>query len=231
MPGKLWVVPTPIGNLEDITLRALRILREVDIIFSEDTRTTGNLLRHYEIDTPMRPYHLNNEHATVGRLVELLAGGTTAALVSDAGTPAISDPGFLLVRQAVSAGVEVECLPGPVALVPAIVMSAFPSERFLYEGFLPVKKGRQKRLQRLAEADCTVVLYESPHRICRLLGELADLLGPQRQLAMAREMTKIHATIHRGTAPQLLEFFTATPPKGEFVVVISPPDKNGQTDR
>lgn len=228
MGGKLWVVPTPIGNLEDITLRALRLLGEVEVIFSEDTRTTRHLLQHHGISTPLRAYHQHNEHAQLVQLVAMLEGGVHAALTSDAGTPGISDPGFLLIRECIARGVEVECLPGATALVPAVVMSGFPSDRFVYEGFLPLKKGRQKRLEQIAEEKRTVVLYESPHRILRLLEELRQHVGANRRIALLREMTKLYATAHRGTVQELLDFFQSTPPRGEFVVVI---DQSGKLIR
>ncbi|PIE83946.1 MAG: 16S rRNA (cytidine(1402)-2'-O)-methyltransferase [Bacteroidia bacterium] len=222
MPGKLYVVPTPIGNLEDITLRAIRVLREVDYILSEDTRTTGKLLKHLEVQATLKPYHLHNEHARVARLAEDIASSRAVALVSDAGTPAISDPGFLLVRECLARGVEVECLPGPTAMIPALVMSGLPCERFAYEGFLPPKKGRQKRLTLLREQGRTAVLYESPHRVLKLLGELAEVYGPAQPLSISREITKLYAENLRGSVEQLIAHFEEQPPKGEFVVVVAP---------
>ncbi len=222
MPGKLYIVPTPIGNLEDITLRAIRILREADYILSEDTRTTGRLLKHLEINATLKPYHLHNEHALVARLADGIAQSQAVALVSDAGTPAISDPGFLLVRECLARGIEVECLPGPTAMIPALVMSGLPCERFAYEGFLPPKKGRQKRLTLLRDQGRTAVLYESPHRILKLLGEIAEIYGPTQTLTVSREITKLYAENLRATAQELIDHFTEHAPKGEFVIVIAP---------
>ena len=223
MPGKLWLVPTPIGNLEDITLRALRILREVDLVLAEDTRTSAKLLRHYEISTPMRAYHLNNEHGILTSLVGLMESGQQLAAVTDAGSPGISDPGFLLVRECWRKGIEVEALPGATALIPAITSSGFPCDRFVFEGFLPPKKGRQKRLQWLLEAERTVILYESPHRLLKLLEELTQYLeGTERLIAVAHELTKLYAFIKRGTPQELLSYFMEHEPKGEFVILIAP---------
>ena len=223
--SKLTVVPTPIGNLEDITFRALRILKEADAILAEDTRTTGVLLKHYEIENKLIAYHLNNEHRIVDRLVDELQSGRHYALVSDAGTPGISDPGFLLVRACIQNGIEVECLPGPTAFVPALVISGFPCEKFVYEGFLPHKKGRQTRIQQLAEESRTVVLYESPHRIVKLLYQLAEVIDTERQLAVCRELSKKFEEVKRGTCGQLIKHFEQHAPKGEFVVVIEPKSK------
>ncbi len=222
MRGKLWVVPTPIGNLEDITLRALRILKEADYILSEDTRTTGVLLKHYEIKASLRAYHIHNEHAAAERIAQSISLGENVALVSDAGTPAISDPGFLLVRECLALGVEVECLPGATAVIPALVMSGLPCERFSYEGFLPPKKGRQKRLQQLQAEGRTVVLYESPRRVLRLLSEIQTHWGEEHLVSVSREISKLYAQNYRGTAAELIAHFEETPPKGEFVVVIGP---------
>ena len=223
MIGKLWLIPTPIGNLEDITLRALRMLREVNLVLAEDTRTSSKLLKHYDINTPMRAYHLNNEHAILASIVALMEAGRHLALVTDAGSPGISDPGFLLVRECWKKGIEVEALPGATALIPALTQSGFPCDRFVFEGFLPSKKGRQKRLQALLQEDCTVVLYESPHRLIKLLEELRLLVGEtQRQIAVAHELTKVFAFMKRGIPQELLDYFAEHEPKGEFVVLISP---------
>jgi len=216
----LYLVPTPIGNLEDITLRAIRILKEVDFVLSEDTRTTGNLLRHFEIGTRLTAYHAFNEHQTVERIVERLRLGETAALVSDAGTPGISDPGFLLVRACIEAGLAVETLPGPTALIPALVNSGLPCDSFYFAGFLPHKKGRQTRFRELASMDGTIVLYESPHRLVKTLEQLAEHLGPDRKASVARELTKIHEENARGTLAELILHFASKPVKGEIVIVV-----------
>lgn len=224
MEPKLWIVPTPIGNLDDITLRALQVLREADYILAEDTRTTRHLLQHHGIEGSLHPYHLHNEHAQTSGVIARLLQGHRAALVSDAGTPGIADPGFMLVRECVAHGIAVECLPGPTAIVPALVQSGFPTDRFIFEGFLPPKKGRQKRILALAQEKRTTVLYEAPHRLVKLLTELHELLGPERQLAVARELTKVFADTVRGTAPQLLAHFAEQPPRGEIVVIVAPFD-------
>ena len=190
MKGKLYVVPTPIGNLEDITLRAIRILSEVDLILAEDTRVSRKLLSHYKIDTALESHHQNNEHATVSKQIEKMKQGLSLALISDAGTPAISDPGFLLVRETVKAGIEVDCLPGPTALIVALVNSGIPTERFVFEGFLPPKKGRQKKLQQISDEERTIVFYESPHKLNKTLAQLAELIEEDRTIAVCREMTK-----------------------------------------
>lgn len=216
----LYLVPTPIGNLEDITLRALRVLKEADLILAEDTRTTGVLLRHYDIHNTLKSYHKFNEHQTVAALVERLKGGETMALVSDAGTPGISDPGFLLLRECVKEGVKVECLPGATAFVPALVSSGLPCDRFLFEGFLPQKKGRHTRLEALRGQERTVLFYESPHRVLRLLGELEEIFGSDRQCAVCREITKIHEEVVRGTIHEALVHFQENEPRGEFVVIV-----------
>lgn len=216
----LYLVPTPIGNLEDITLRALRVLKEADLILAEDTRTTSVLLRHYDIHTALKSYHKFNEHQTVQSLVERLRGGETMALVSDAGTPGISDPGFLLLRECVRAGVQVECLPGATAFVPALVSSGLPCDRFVFEGFLPQKKGRHTRLEALREQTRTVVFYESPHRVVRLLGELKEVFGADRACAVCRELTKIHEEVIRGTIEEAQAHFMENEPRGEFVVIV-----------
>jgi 16S rRNA (cytidine1402-2'-O)-methyltransferase len=218
---KLFVVPTPIGNLEDITLRAIRVLRECDQIFAEDTRETRKLLVHLGIDKPMSSFHLNNEHAVVAKTVVHIQSLNSAVLVSDAGTPAISDPGFLLVRECIKAGVEVECLPGPTAFVPALVVSGIPCEEFHYIGFLPHKKGRETRFKSIAESDVTTVLYESPHRMVKTLEQAVKFLGPDRNLSVSREISKKFEETVRGTAGEVLAHFLENEPRGEFVIVIS----------
>lgn len=218
---KLYLVPTPIGNLEDITLRALRILKEVNLILAEDTRTTGNLLKHYGIQTRMMPHHLFNEHHEVPLITARIMEGESIALVSDAGTPGISDPGFLLVRECLKAGIEIECLPGPTAFIPALVSSGIPCDRFHFEGFLPVKKGRQTRLKELAENQYTLVFYESPHRLLKTLEEFAQYFGTERKASISRELTKVYEETVRGTFSEILEYFKDKKIKGEFVIIIS----------
>lgn len=220
MSGRLYLVPTPIGNLEDITLRAKRILGEVDAVIAEDTRVSGRLLQHYDIRKPLIPFHAHNEHRMVEQLAQRLAHGERFALVSDAGTPGISDPGFLLVRAAVKAGITVECLPGPTAFVPALVDSGLPCDRFVFEGFLPVKKGRRTRLEALRAEERTIVLYESPHRIARTLRELADAFGPERPASLSREISKLHEETVRGTLAELAAHTEAHEPRGEYVLCI-----------
>nr|WKN39369.1 16S rRNA (cytidine(1402)-2'-O)-methyltransferase [Tunicatimonas sp. TK19036] len=217
--ASLFLVPTPIGNLEDITLRALRILKEVDIILAEDTRTSGKLLKHYDIRTPMQSYHAFNEHRAVEVLVERLAH-EKMALISDAGTPAISDPGFLLVRECLKEGIEIECLPGATALIPALVNSGLPSDRFVFEGFLPHKKGRKTRLQQLSEETRTIVLYESPHRLVKALLQLAEHWGESRQASVSRELTKLHEETRHGTLSELANYYGNSTVKGEIVIVV-----------
>lgn len=217
----LYVVPTPIGNLEDITMRALRVLKEVSVIWAEDTRTSRKLLDHYGISTPMRAYHAFNEHGMVDRIAGELSAGATFALISDAGTPGISDPGFLLVRACVQRGIPVECLPGPTAFVPALVASGIPCDAFHYEGFLPHKKGRQTRLKYLAALENTFVLYESPHRLLRCLEELAAHCGPERVACVARELSKKHEEVKTAPIAELQAHFAAKEVKGEIVVVVS----------
>lgn len=219
--GRLFLVPTPIGNLEDITLRAKRVLEEADAVIAEDTRTSGRLLQHYGIKRPLIAFHAHNEHQVTGRLVERLVAGERFALVTDAGTPGISDPGFLLVRAAVQAGVPVETLPGATAFVPALVNSALPCDRFTFEGFLPVKKGRRTRITGLATEPRTMVFYESPHRIVRTLGELAEAFGAERPASVSRELSKLHEETVRGTLAELAAHFEAHPPKGEFVLCVA----------
>jgi 16S rRNA (cytidine1402-2'-O)-methyltransferase len=219
--GKLFLVPTPIGNLEDITVRAKRILGEVDAVIAEDTRVSGRLLQHYGISRPLISFHAHNEHRMTDQLVARMLQGEHFALVSDAGTPAISDPGFLLVRAAVKEGIAVECLPGATAFVPALVNSGLPCDRFVFEGFLPVKKGRRTRMEGLREEARTMVFYESPHRIVRTLHELAEVFGAERQASISREISKLHEETVRGTLPELAEHFEAHPPKGEFVLCVA----------
>ncbi len=215
------MVPTPIGNLEDITLRAVRMLRECDHIYAEDTRESRKLLVHLGIDKPMSSFHLNNEHAIVSKTVEQILGMQMAVLVSDAGTPAISDPGFLLVRECIKAGIEVECLPGPTAFVPALVVSGIPCEEFHYIGFLPHKKGRETRFKQIASSEVTVVLYESPHRLLKTLEQLVQFCGANRAVSVSREISKKFEQTVRGNASEVLEHFQSNEPRGEFVVVIA----------
>jgi 16S rRNA (cytidine1402-2'-O)-methyltransferase len=219
--SKLYLVPTPIGNLKDITLRALEVLKSVDLILAEDTRTSGKLLKHYEIGTPMQSHHMHNEHKTVDTLISKLKSGNTIALISDAGTPAISDPGFLLTRACVEQQIDVECLPGATAFVPALVNSGLPCDKFVFEGFLPVKKGRQTRLQLLAEETRTMVFYESPHKLIKTLANFCEYFGEERQLSVSRELTKLYEETVRGTAKEVLEHYTHKPPKGEIVIVVA----------
>lgn len=214
------MVPTPIGNLGDITLRAIEVLGASDLILAEDTRTTAKLLKHYDIDTHMRSFHMHNEHKSVSRIVSELTAGGCIALVSDAGSPGVSDPGFLLVRACLAADIHVEALPGATALIPALTLSGLPSDRFVFEGFLPTKKGRQKRLSALAEETRTIVLYESPHRIVKTLGQLTEHLGENRGATASRELTKKFEETVRGSLKTLIDHFTLTPPKGEFVIVV-----------
>lgn len=217
---RLYIVPTPIGNLEDITLRALRVLKEVDVVLAEDTRTSSVLLRHYDIHTPLRAHHRNNEHKSVDGIVQELESGKEMALISDAGTPGISDPGFMLARACREAGIDVECLPGPTAFVPAMVASGLPCDRFVFEGFLPLKKGRATRLQQLAADPRTIVIYESPLRLPRTLRQLAEVFGPDRQAAVAREISKLHEENRRDTLQNLAQHYEQNKPKGEIVIVI-----------
>lgn len=218
--GKLFLVPTPIGNLEDITFRAVRVLKEADLILAEDTRNSGKLLKHFEIQTQMHSHHMHNEHKTVDNIVARIKAGETIALISDAGTPAISDPGFLLTRACVEAGVEVDCLPGATAFVPALVNSGLPNDKFIFEGFLPVKKGRQTRLKILAEESRTMVFYESPHKLIKTLGHFTEYFGEDRRISVSREITKMHEETIRGSASEVLQYYTDNPPKGEIVVVV-----------
>ncbi len=219
--SKLFLVPTPVGNLGDMTYRAVEVLRSVDLILAEDTRTSRVLLNHYDIGTPLQSYHIFNEHQTVAGLVERLLAGQTIAVVTDAGTPGISDPGFLLVREAVAAGVDVECLPGATAFVPALIDSGLPCDRFVFEGFLPHKKGRQTAISRLADEERTMVVYESPYRLVKLLTELSAVLGDDRRVSVSREISKLHAETVRGTLAEVLAHFSQKEVKGEIVVIVS----------
>lgn len=219
--GKLYIVPTPIGNLKDITLRAIEVLKEVDLILAEDTRTSGKLLKHFEISTPTQSHHMHNEHKTLETLVEKLKGGLTMALISDAGTPAISDPGFLLTRACVKHNVEVECLPGATAFVPALVNSGLPNDKFVFEGFLPVKKGRQTRLKILATETRTMIFYESPHKLIKTLTNFCEYFGEDRLISVSRELSKLYEETIRGTVKEVLEHFTNKSPKGEIVIVVA----------
>ena len=219
--GILHVVPTPIGNLEDITYRAVKVLKDVDFILAEDTRTSGFLLKHYDIETKMISHHKFNEHKSSQQIVERIEAGANVALISDAGTPAISDPGFLIVRACVEAGIRIECLPGATAFVPALVMSGLPNDRFCFEGFLPPKKGRQTRLKELADEQRTMVFYESPYRVLKTLTQFAEYFGEDRLATTSREISKIYEDTKRGTLSQLIEHFTETDPRGEFVIVVS----------
>ncbi|MDO4228297.1 MAG: 16S rRNA (cytidine(1402)-2'-O)-methyltransferase [Capnocytophaga sp.] len=218
--NKLYLIPTPIGNLEDITLRALRLLKEVDIILAEDTRTSSKLLKHYEINTPMQSYHMHNEHQVVNHWVQCIKNGKSIGLITDAGTPAISDPGFLLARACVEQGVEVECLPGATAFVPALVNSVLPNERFVFEGFLPDKKGRQTRLQSLVEERKTMIFYVSPHKLLKTITDFISFFGENRRASISREITKLHEETQRGTLVELFQYYQKKPPKGEIVMIV-----------
>ena len=224
--AKLYLIPTPIGNLEDITLRALRLLREADVILAEDTRTSSVLLKHYDIQGHLMAHHKFNEHASSVAVAERIEAGQNVVLISDAGTPGISDPGFLLVRTCVERGIEVECLPGATAFVPALVLSGFRCDRFCFEGFLPLKKGRQKRLQQLSGEHRSIVFYESPYRVVKCLEQLAEVFGAERRVAVSRELTKKFEETVRGTLSEVIAHFKAKPPKGEFVIVLT-----GEGDR
>lgn len=217
----LFIVPTPVGNLEDITLRALRILKEADLVLAEDTRTTSILFKHYDIHTPLSAHHKFNEHETAAKFADRIEAGENIALVSDAGTPSISDPGFMLVRECASRGIEIQCLPGATAFVPALVDSGLPSDRFCFEGFLPQKKGRQSRIQALAEETRTMIFYESPFRLVKLLKEFAVVFGEERQATVTREISKIHEETMRGTLAELAKHYEERPPKGEIVVLVA----------
>lgn len=222
MSGKLYLVPTPVGNLEDITLRAIRMLKEVHLILAEDTRKTSILLRRYEIKTSLDSFHKFNEHHKLDSIINMLKGGTSIALVSDAGTPSISDPGFLLVRECIRKQIDVECLPGATAFVPALVNSGFPSDRFIFEGFLPQKKGRARRLAELKNEERTIILYESPFRLVKTLNQLAETFTPEHQVCVSRELTKIHEENLRGSLAEIAAYYTSHPPKGEIVIVFNP---------
>jgi 16S rRNA (cytidine1402-2'-O)-methyltransferase len=219
--SKLYIVPTPIGNLEDMTIRAIRVLKEVDLILAEDTRTSGKLLKHFDIGTHMHSHHMHNEHKTVENLISRLKAGETIALISDAGTPAISDPGFLLTRACVENNIAVECLPGATAFVPALVNSGLPNDKFVFEGFLPEKKGRQTRYLALAQEARTMIFYVSPHKLVKTLGEFVTYFGEDRQVCVSRELSKLHEENVRGTTKEVLTHFETKPPKGEIVVVVA----------
>lgn len=224
--GKLYVVPTPVGNLEDMTFRAIQILKEVDLILAEDTRTSGVLLKHFDIKNAMLSHHKFNEHQTVERIVERIKGGEQVALISDAGTPGISDPGFLIVRECVRNGIEVQCLPGATAFVPALVASGLPDERFCFEGFLPQKKGRATRLAQLQDEVRTMVFYESPYRLVKTLTQFAEVFGAERKVAVCREISKVHEESVRGTLAEVIAHFQQSEPKGEIVIVLAGKDKD-----
>ena len=218
---KLYIVPTPIGNLEDITLRAIRILKEVDLILAEDTRVSGNLLKHLGIEKRVFAHHQHNEHKTVAMIAERIAAGEKIALITDAGTPAISDPGFLLVRECIAQGIDVECLPGPTAFVPALVNSGLPSDTFCFEGFLPQKKGRQTKIKALVGETRTMIFYESPHRLVKALEQFAEYFGPDRRASVSRELTKLYEENRRGTLQELAAYFRSKTVKGEIVIVVA----------
>ena len=218
--SKIYLVPTPIGNLEDMTFRAIRILKEVDFILAEDTRTSGKLLKHFEIATPMHSHHMHNEHKSIEGILKRIKAGETCALISDAGTPAISDPGFLLTRACVENNIEVDCLPGATAFVPALVNSGLPNDKFVFEGFLPVKKGRQNRFLALTEEKRTMIFYESPHKILKTLSNFVEYFGSERQISVSRELTKMFEETIRGTASEVLTHYTKKPAKGEIVIVV-----------
>lgn len=221
MSGKLYIVPTPVGNLDDMSVRAVRTLKEAGLILAEDTRTSGVLMKHFGIETRMQSHHKFNEHESVNAVAQRLEAGEVIALVSDAGTPAISDPGFLLVRECRRRGIEVECLPGPTAFVPALVNSGLPCDKFCFEGFLPQKKGRATRLQQLAVESRTMIIYESPMRLLKTLQQLVEVFGGDREASVSREISKVHNTTHNGTLAELVEYFTATAPRGEIVLVVA----------
>ena len=218
--SKLYIIPTPIGNLEDITLRAIRYLKEVSLVLAEDTRTSKRLFSHYEIETPLTPFHMYNEHKVLSKCIKLIKSGQNIALISDAGTPGISDPGFLLVRECIDQEIEVECLPGAAAFVPALINSGIPSDKFIFEGFLPLKKGRKSRLEFLSNEKRTMVLYESPHRIVKTLSQICEYFGESRKLSISREISKIYEENLRGSAKELLIYFENKKPKGEIVIIL-----------
>ncbi len=217
----LYLVPTPIGNLEDMTFRAINVLKEVSLILAEDTRKSGKLLKHFDIGTPMQSHHKFNEHKTLDSIIQKLKSGQSIAVISDAGTPAISDPGFLISRACVEEGIKIECLPGATALIPALVNSGFPNDKFVFEGFLPVKKGRQTRLQFLAKETRTIILYESPHKLLKTLTQLGQFFGNERKISISRELTKLHEETLRGTISEMIAHFENHNPKGEFVLVVA----------
>ena len=218
--SKLYLIPTPIGNLQDITFRAVAILGEVDLVLAEDTRKTKGLFLHYNINTPLSSFHMHNEHKVLNKWIAQLKKGKIIGLVSDAGTPAISDPGFLLVRECIKQGIDVECLPGATAFLPALVNSGLPSDKFVFEGFLPIKKGREKRIRLLSEEKRTIILYESPHRLIKTLNQLLEYLGKERIISVSRELTKIFEETKRGKIEELIEYFSRKNPKGEFVITV-----------
>ncbi len=219
--GKLFLVPTPVGNLEDITFRAVRILKEADLVLCEDTRTSGKLLHHYDIKTPMQSHHMHNEHRAVEGLVRKLKEGASLALISDAGTPGISDPGYLLTRECIANGIGVECLPGATAFTPALVVSGLPSDRFVFEGFLPLKKGRKTRLEQLSEESRTMIFYESPHKLLKTLDQFLSVFGADRPMAVCRELTKLYEETRRGSISEVLGYYSNHPAKGEIVIVVA----------
>ncbi len=229
--GKLFIVPTPVGNLEDITLRAIRVLKEADLILAEDTRTSGVLLKHFEIKKPMCSHHKFNEHQTVEQVVRRIESGDTVALISDAGTPGISDPGFLVVRECVRQGIEVECLPGATAFVPALIDSALPCDRFAFEGFLPQKKGRMTKMQSLSEETRTMIFYESPHRVVKTLTQFMEYFGLERQVSLTREISKLHEETCRGTLQEMADHFTRNEPRGEFVIILAGKEELRASDK
>lgn len=229
MSGKLYIVPTPVGNFEDMTFRAVKVLKEADMILAEDTRTSGVLLKHFDIHVPMRSHHKFNEHTEAPKIAQRIEGGENIALISDAGTPGISDPGFMLSRECRRLGVDVECLPGPTAFVPALVASGMPCDRFVFEGFLPPKKGRATRLTLLASDPRSIVIYESPKRLGRTLRQLCEFFGPEREACVAREISKLHETYHHGTLSELSEYFSVNLPKGEIVIIVGGAEKGSDT--
>ena len=218
--SKLYIIPTPIGNLEDITFRSIRVLKEVDVVLAEDTRTSKKLFSHYNIDTPLSSFHMHNEHRVLNKWIERIKNGETIALISDAGTPAISDPGFLLVRACVKENIEVDCFPGATAFVPALVNSALACEKFIFEGFLPVKKGRKTRLMFLVEEERTMIFYESPHRILKTLKQFSEYFGEDRKVSVSREISKMFEETKRGNLIEVLQYFEDKKPKGEFVIIV-----------
>ena len=229
--GKLFIVPTPIGNLEDMTFRAIRVLKEADLILAEDTRTSSKLLKHFEIGTHMHSHHMHNEHKTIEGVVARIKSGDTIALISDAGTPAISDPGFLLTRACIENDIEVECLPGATAFVPALVNSGLPNDKFVFEGFLPEKKGRQTRFLFLADETRSMIFYVSPHKLNKTLAEFVQYFGADRPISVSRELSKLHEETTRGTAEEVLKFYEAKPAKGEIVVIVAGKNNNSKKDK